>query len=181
METVPAGPTAAREAEKARTKLLNQVDEQRNARTRATVDELMDRYLEFLDVDRTTRKSYEGYINRHIRPLLGAAQVGKLDGQTLDSFFLVLRTCRTHCNGRPFIEHEQRRRGPRLHRPVPPAYLPTAGNVVNPPGPGLPERGAQARGSLGLDHASTRSTRLNRPRASRTTLILRPPSRPPRS
>jgi integrase len=106
METVPAGPTAARQAEKVRTKLLNQVDEQRNARTRATVDELMDRYLEVLDVDRTTRKTYEGYINRHIRPLLGTAQVGKLNGQGLDSFFLVLRTCRTHCNGRPFIEHD---------------------------------------------------------------------------
>lgn len=73
---------------------------------RATVDELMDRYLEVLEVDRTTRKSYEGYINRHIRPLLGAMQVGKLDGQTLDSFFLVLRTCRTHCDGRPFVEHD---------------------------------------------------------------------------
>ncbi|MGH4012891.1 MAG: hypothetical protein ACRDSL_02920 [Pseudonocardiaceae bacterium] len=42
-ETIPAGPTAHADAEKARTRLLNQVDEQRNPRTRATVDQLMDR------------------------------------------------------------------------------------------------------------------------------------------
>jgi len=39
-ETVPAGPKAAKEAEAARTRLLNQVDEKRNPRTRATVDQL---------------------------------------------------------------------------------------------------------------------------------------------
>ena len=98
-------PKAEAKAERARTRLVNQVDEQRNARTRATVDELMDQYLELLDVDRTTRKSYEGYIRNHIRPLLGEMQVGKLDGETLDSFYSILRTCRTHCDGRPFVEH----------------------------------------------------------------------------
>jgi integrase len=73
--------------------------------TKATVDQLMDRYLEVLNVDRTTRKGYEGYITKHIRPLLGTLPVGRLDGEMLDSFFLVLRTCRAHCDGRPFNEH----------------------------------------------------------------------------
>src|ERR1051326_8719745 len=50
-ETIPAGPPAHAEAEKARTRLQNQVDEQRNPRTKATVDQLMDRYLELLDVE----------------------------------------------------------------------------------------------------------------------------------
>lgn len=36
-ETVPAGPRAAGQAEKVRTRLLNQVDEKRNPRTTATV------------------------------------------------------------------------------------------------------------------------------------------------
>jgi hypothetical protein len=31
----------------------------------------MDRYLDVLDVEVTTRTSYEGYIRNHIRPLLG--------------------------------------------------------------------------------------------------------------
>ncbi|MEV4317783.1 hypothetical protein [Actinocrispum sp. NPDC049592] len=77
-ETVPAGPNAADDAEKVRTRLLNQVDEQRNPRTRATVNQLMDRYLELIDVDANTRKGYERWIRNHIRPLLGALPVGKL-------------------------------------------------------------------------------------------------------
>ncbi|MGH3549668.1 MAG: hypothetical protein ACRDQU_16485 [Pseudonocardiaceae bacterium] len=107
-ETIPPGPTAAREAEKARARLLNEVDEGRNPRTKATVNQLMDRYLDVLDVDVTTRKSYEGYIRNHIRPLLGKLSTGKLTGETLDSFYTVLRRCRTHCDGRPFIEHASR-------------------------------------------------------------------------
>jgi integrase/DNA-binding transcriptional regulator YhcF (GntR family) len=104
-ETIPAGPKAVAEAEKARTRLLNQVDEQRNPRTKATVNQLMDRYLDLLDVEVTTRTSYEGYIRNHIRPLLGTLSVGKLTGETLDSFYTILRRCRAHCDGRPFIEH----------------------------------------------------------------------------
>ncbi|MGH3366220.1 MAG: site-specific integrase, partial [Nocardioidaceae bacterium] len=104
-ETIAAGPTAAREAEHARARLLNQVDEGRNPRTKATVDQLMDRYLELLNVDVTTRAGYEGYIRNHIRPLLGKLQVSRLNGETLDSFYAVLRTCRAHCGGRNYVEH----------------------------------------------------------------------------
>jgi len=71
VETVPGGPNAAREAEKVGTRLLNQVDEKRNPHTRATVHQLMDRYLEVLDIERTTRQTYEGYVRNQIRPLLG--------------------------------------------------------------------------------------------------------------
>lgn len=104
-ETIPAGPAAHAEAEKARTRLQNQVDEQRNPRTKATVNQLMDRYLELLDVELTTRKRYEDSIRHHIRPLLGDLPLGKLNGETLDSFHAILRRCRAHCDGRPFIEH----------------------------------------------------------------------------
>ncbi|HEX3649551.1 MAG TPA: site-specific integrase, partial [Pseudonocardiaceae bacterium] len=69
-ETVQPGPKAWDEAAQVRTRLINQVDEQRNPRTKATVNQLMDRYLELLDVDVNTRRSYEGYIRNHIRPLL---------------------------------------------------------------------------------------------------------------
>jgi len=57
-ETIPAGPTAQREAEKVRTRLLAQVDERRNPRTRATVAQLLDRWLEMLDVEASTRQGY---------------------------------------------------------------------------------------------------------------------------
>src|SRR5262245_5166787 len=57
-ETIPPGRDARREAEKARTRLLSQVDERRNPRTRATVAQLLDRWLEVLDVEASTRQGY---------------------------------------------------------------------------------------------------------------------------
>jgi integrase len=40
-----------------------------------------------------------------VRPLLGHLPVAKLTGETIDTFNGVLRRCREHCDGRPFIEH----------------------------------------------------------------------------
>jgi integrase len=42
-ETILAGPNAARKTEKALARMLNQGDEERNPRTKATVNQLMDR------------------------------------------------------------------------------------------------------------------------------------------
>jgi integrase len=86
-ETIPPGPTAQREAQRALTRLLNQLDEQRNPRTRATVNQLMDRYLELIKIEETTHGTYEGYIRNHIRPLLGELPIGRLGGEVLDSFY----------------------------------------------------------------------------------------------
>ena len=99
-ETVPAGARASANAEKVRTRLLSQVDDRRAPWTNATVNQLMDRYLERLDVEPTTYDRYEGVIRVHIRPLLGTLAVGRLDGEVLDSFFATLRRCRAHCSGR---------------------------------------------------------------------------------
>jgi integrase len=106
-ETVPAGTNAAKEAEKVRVRLFNQVDEQRDPRTTATMNQLVDRYIGVIDVDdRTTRKRYESRINIHVRPLLGHLPVARVDGEILDSFSTVLRTCRAHCGGtRRTIDH----------------------------------------------------------------------------
>lgn len=105
-ETIPAGPRALAEAKKVRTRLIGQIDEQRNPRTRATVDQLMDRYLDVLDVEQTTRARYVAAIRLHVRPLLGAVPVAKLTGETIDAFHAILRRCRDHCDGRPFVEHD---------------------------------------------------------------------------
>jgi integrase len=109
VETVPVGPKAAREAEQVRTRLLNQVDEKRNSRTRATVGQLMDRYFEVLNVGETTRSTYDGYVRNHIRPLLGDLALSRLGGEVLDSFYAELRRCRTHCRGRATIDHRTNR------------------------------------------------------------------------
>jgi len=105
-KTVPKGPDALKLAKKERTRLLAEVDQKRHPRTKAMVNQLMDRYLELLDVDVNTRRGYEGYIRNHIRPLLGRLQVAQLNGETFDSFYALLRTCRAHCGGRKYIEHK---------------------------------------------------------------------------
>jgi integrase len=59
-EVTPAEPGAAAEAEKVRTRLLHEVDEGRNPKTPATANQMLDRYLETLDVEPTTRARHEG-------------------------------------------------------------------------------------------------------------------------
>lgn len=54
-KVVPAGPKAAKEAEKVRTRLLAEVDDRRNPRPSATVNQLLERYLDLLEIEDTTR------------------------------------------------------------------------------------------------------------------------------
>jgi len=105
VETVPAGPTAAKDAEKVRTRLLNQVDERRNPRTKATLNQLLDRWLEVAELEPTTRSGYVRKLDKHVRPVLGTVQVGRLDAETLESFYALLRRCRDRCDGRRQDRH----------------------------------------------------------------------------
>ena len=105
VETLPAGPSAARDAERMRTRLLNQVDERRNPRTKATVNQLLDRWLEVAEMETTTRNSVVGRLNRHVRPMLGAVSVSRLDAETLESLYAQLRRCRERCGGRRQAGH----------------------------------------------------------------------------
>jgi len=109
-ETIPPGPKAETAAEKTLTRLLNQIDEKRNPRTSATVNQLLARYLELLDVGANTRRGYEGYIRKHVVPALGSAKVSQVNAETLESFYAELRRCRDHCDGhRPTIHHRTTR------------------------------------------------------------------------
>ena len=112
VENVPEGPDAALRAEKALTRLLNELDERRNPRTTATVNNLLDRYFALLDRERTTTSTYVTYADKHIRPVLGGLKVGAVDGEVLDAFYAELRRCRDHCTGRKrTVDH----RTPRTH------------------------------------------------------------------
>jgi integrase len=104
-EVVPAGARAAAAAEKVRTRLLAQVDERRNPRTRTSVDALLERYLDVTDVGEVTRRSYEGFIRNHISPALGKLSVSALDVEHLDRFYGQLRACRRRCQGRVTVDH----------------------------------------------------------------------------
>jgi integrase len=79
-----------REAERALTRLLGQVDEQRTPNTSATVGYLLDRWLELAQLELTTRDTYQAYIRRHVRPALGAMPLRKLTVDVLDRFYLRL-------------------------------------------------------------------------------------------
>ncbi|GAB1645704.1 tyrosine recombinase XerC [Krasilnikovia sp. MM14-A1259] len=110
-EVIPPGSNAAREAEKAWTRLLNQVDERRNPRTRAKVNQLLDRWLEVLHAEPSTRRGYVLKIEKHVRPMLGGVQVARVDAELLETFYARLRKCRDHCDGRRYVQH----RTPRPH------------------------------------------------------------------
>ncbi|GAA5120033.1 tyrosine-type recombinase/integrase [Haloechinothrix salitolerans] len=110
-EIIPAGPHAERAAEKALTKLVHQVDERRHPKTNATINQLLDRYLEQSTVARNTKSTYRTNIDKHIRPLIGKLKVGRLDSAILDSFYAELRRCRVHCTSKRRIDH----RTPRTH------------------------------------------------------------------
>ena len=110
-EIVPAGPTAEAEAQRVMRRLAAQVDEQRNPRTSATTNQLLDQYLETLDVAANTHRMYSRYLEKHVRPFVGHLRAGAVDMQVLDSLYRELRRCRTHCTERKVIDH----RTPREH------------------------------------------------------------------
>jgi hypothetical protein len=104
--TVPPGPTALRDAKKALTKLLNQVDEKRAPRTSASVNQLLDRYFEIrTDLAGGTLRDYMSKANKHIRPILGTHPIAKLDTMVLESLYADLRRCRDHCRGQKSVQH----------------------------------------------------------------------------
>ncbi len=76
IEIIPPGPNAGAQAEAARVRLLNQVDERRNPRTSATVNQMLDRHFELTKLAPATLSTYVGYAAKHIRPLIGAEPVG---------------------------------------------------------------------------------------------------------
>jgi integrase len=105
IEIISAGPGAERRAEQARVRLLAEIQERRNPRTSATVDQLLDQYLALHNGGKTTLSTYRMYADKHIRPFIGHVKVGALEADVVDSLYAELRRCREHCNGRQFVEH----------------------------------------------------------------------------
>ena len=96
--------TDVRPTEAARTRMLNEVDEQRNPRTNATLDQLLDRYLATLDVAVSTKRMYTRYLEQHVRPFVGQRKAGAVGAEALDSLYAELRRCRVHCTSRRGID-----------------------------------------------------------------------------
>jgi integrase len=98
-EVVPAGPGAAAQAERVRTRLLAQVDERRNPKTRATLNQLLDRYLDVLDVEPATKRRYELDVRLRLRPVLGHLPLSRIEPDVVERLYAQLRTCRDRCGG----------------------------------------------------------------------------------
>ena len=92
-------------AEKIRTRLLAEVDQRRNARTKATLGTALDAWLKVHEAEESTLRSYDRYARRYIRPALGGVALGKVTAQVLEEFYAELRRCRDRCNGRAAIAH----------------------------------------------------------------------------
>lgn len=105
VETIPAGPQAEKQARDMRDRLVREVAERRNVRTSATLDQLLERYLDQFDGEPNTLELYRTHIRNHISPLLGHLKLSQIDAETLDSFYAELRRCRAHCKGRRGIDH----------------------------------------------------------------------------
>ena len=105
VEIVPTGPDVERRAEAARARLTAEVAERRNPRTNATVNQLLDRYLDMHTGGASTVSGYRTYVDKHVRPFIGTVKVGALDAEILDSLYAELRRCRDHCAGRRQVQH----------------------------------------------------------------------------
>jgi integrase len=105
VQLIPAGPKAQQRAEAKRAELVQQVEERRNPRTSATLDQLLTRYLDQFDGAPGTLALYRRHVRNHISPVLGHVKVGALDADMLDSFYAELRRCRRRCTSKRLIDH----------------------------------------------------------------------------
>jgi len=106
--SVPGTDRAARRrAEKALTRLQSQVDSQRVPESGISLGQAIDEWLAVNEIEDTTRRTYVGYIERTIKPAIGAEPIDKVSARILESLYRDLRRCRTRCNRRPFIEKHQ--------------------------------------------------------------------------
>ncbi|HEX9031028.1 MAG TPA: hypothetical protein VF834_04235, partial [Streptosporangiaceae bacterium] len=70
---------ASEEAERKRDAMIERIAEGREPLNKATVNELIDRWLSVAELELSTRVSYEGYIERVIRPVLGKMRLRELE------------------------------------------------------------------------------------------------------
>ncbi|WP_433019931.1 GntR family transcriptional regulator [Kribbella sp. CA-294648] len=106
-DTIKPGPDQKKLVKQAKTRLINEVDEQRNPKTRASLGQLIERHLEVLDIAESTRRDYESKYRRHIAPYLGALPLTQLrDSEALDTLYAAMRRCSKHCTKRQrLVDH----------------------------------------------------------------------------
>lgn len=96
------------EAEIALTRLQNQVDEKRHPRSKVTVGQVIEQWLEVAEHETSTRERIEDLVRLYIAPTFGDMEAGKLDAELLERFYARLRKCKDLCNGRSRKDHKCR-------------------------------------------------------------------------
>ncbi|GAA3817627.1 hypothetical protein GCM10022206_65100 [Streptomyces chiangmaiensis] len=92
--------TTPEEAEKVRTRLLHEVDEQRHPKSQVALSFLLDRWLGIAELDETSYERTEGLIRNYLKPTFGDLKASKLTAEKLELFYARLRRCREQCDGR---------------------------------------------------------------------------------
>ncbi|MBT1095092.1 tyrosine-type recombinase/integrase [Streptomyces sp. Tu102] len=108
------------EAEKVRTKLLDQVDENRHPKTQVTMSFLLDRWLGVAGLDETSYERTEGIIRNHLKPTFGDLKAGKLTVEMLELFYARLGQCQEQCEGRRNGKADPRTKQKHLCEPLAP-------------------------------------------------------------
>ena len=96
------------QAERRRADLIDRITKGRTPQARATVSDLIDRWLSVAELELITTVNYQSYIERVIRPVLGGLQLREIQDQVevLDELYAQLRRCRRLCGGRPgLVDH----------------------------------------------------------------------------
>ena len=112
-----------------------QIAEHTAVRTNVTLRVLLAEWLAGHQVEPSTRASYQLLIDKFILPALGdqtLPALAKLGPRPYEKLYAELRTCRRRCRGEA-VHRAPDAPPPRVRRPVPPARLPTAGRIVDPP------------------------------------------------
>ncbi|WP_207908697.1 hypothetical protein [Pseudonocardia endophytica] len=117
------------EANRILRKLVAQVNAQRHAKTRASLQTTIEAWLDTHELAESTRETYVEYAANHIYPALGPEPLGRTTTHVLERFYAELRRCSRRCDGRPAVDH--RLDGPHECREVrhkrPPGRPPAAG------------------------------------------------------
>jgi integrase len=97
----------ADEAERELTRLLHELDTRRAAQAKVVMSFLLDRWLETIEIEDSTRREYLGKIKRHIRPALGDVPAAKVDAELLERLYARLRRCGDPMCSRPRVHHRR--------------------------------------------------------------------------
>ena len=110
------------EADRRRAALTDQIANGRTPQARATVSDLIDRWLSVTELELITTLNYQSYIERVIRPVLGGLQLREIQDrvEVLDELYAQLRRYRRLCGGLPgLVDHRpagERSAGPAASR-----------------------------------------------------------------